>query len=139
MYFKNRNLCIYSGIFFFFSWKDSWEIVNSDHLWEEEMPPVACGSSWERDGTWATAVTTLDPNPLNHQENPCFLFMYAFSPVHKYFFLFFFLRAAPAAHGSSQARGQIRAAAAHLHHSLSNMGYEPHLQPTVQLVATPDP
>ena len=40
-----------------------------------------------------------------------------------YFILFRLLRAAPMAYGGSQARGQIRAAAASLHHS--NVGSEP--------------
>ena len=42
---------------------------------------------------------------------------------------FFLFAAAPVAHGSSQARGQIRAAAAGLHHSRSwgNSGSKPHL------------
>ena len=35
--------------------------------------------------------------------------------------------------------GQIEAAAAGLHHSCSNTGSEPYLQPTPQLMATPDP
>ena len=35
-------------------------------------------------------------------------------------------------------RGQIGAAAANLHHSHSNSGSEPSLQPTLQLKATPD-
>ena len=48
-------------------------------------------------------------------------------------------RAAPAAYGDSQARSLIRAVAASLHHSHSNMGSEPHLQPTPQFTATPDP
>ena len=43
------------------------------------------------------------------------------------FFSFFLFRAAPSVYGSSQARGQIRAAAAGLHHSHSNAGSEPHL------------
>ena len=46
-------------------------------------------------------------------------------------------RAALAAHGSSQARGQIGAAAAHLHHS--HPGSKPYLQPAPQLVAMQDP
>ena len=55
-------------------------------------------------------------------------------------FLFFFLfRAAPVAHGGSQARGQTRATAAGLHHNHSNVGSKLHLQPTPQLMATPDP
>ena len=44
-----------------------------------------------------------------------------------------------AAHGGSQASGQIRAVAAGLRHSHCNSGSEPHLQPTGQLTAAPDP
>ena len=47
--------------------------------------------------------------------------------------------AAPAAYGGSQARGRIGAAATSLRQSHSNAGSEPHLQPTPQLMATPDP
>ena len=41
--------------------------------------------------------------------------------------LLLFLRAAPAAYGSSQARNQIGAATASLHHSQSNARSKPHL------------
>ena len=51
---------------------------------------------------------------------------------------FFIFRAAPVAYGISQAKGQIRAAAASLC-SHGNTRYEPHLQFTSQLAATPDP
>ena len=50
---------------------------------------------------------------------------------------FLHFRATPLAYGSSQARDGIRAVAAGLCHS--NMGPEPHLQPTPQLTTTPDP
>ena len=53
-------------------------------------------------------------------------------------FFFFFFRAAPAAYGASQTRGQIGAVVDGLHQSHSNAKSEPHLQPT-QLTATPDP
>ena len=43
------------------------------------------------------------------------------------------------AYGSSQGRGRMGAAAASLHPSHSNAGSELHLQPTLQLVAMPDP
>ena len=43
------------------------------------------------------------------------------------------------AYGSSQARGQIGAAAAGLDHSHSNTGSKPHLGLTLQLVAMQDP
>ena len=48
-------------------------------------------------------------------------------------------RATPAAHGSAQARGQIRVTAAGLRHSDSNVRSKPHLPPTPQLTTTPDP
>ena len=54
-----------------------------------------------------------------------------------YFFVLF--RAAPEAYGGSQARGQIGAAAVGLHHSHSDARSKPHLQPTPQLTARPDP
>ena len=56
-----------------------------------------------------------------------------------FFCLFTFSRAALVAYGGSQARGQIRVVATGLHQSHSNPGPEPRLQPTPQLVATPDP
>ena len=48
-------------------------------------------------------------------------------------------RAAPVAYGSFQARGQIGASAAGLHHRHSNAGSEPCLRPTPQLTAMLDP
>ena len=57
-----------------------------------------------------------------------------------FFFLVFCLfRAAPMAYGGSQARGQIGAVPNGLCHSHSNAGSEPHLRPTPQLMAMPDP
>ena len=49
-------------------------------------------------------------------------------PVSQSLFIYLFIfRAAPMAYGSSQARGQIGASAARLHHSHSNMGSHLHL------------
>ena len=59
--------------------------------------------------------------------------------LHRNFFLNFFWGGAPTACGSSQARGQIVAAAAGLHHSHGNVDFKLHLWPTLQLAATPDP
>ena len=58
-------------------------------------------------------------NNNNNNHNNFFLFVF-----------FCFFRAAPMAYRSSQARGQIGATAAGLHHSHSNMGCEQHLWPT---------
>ena len=66
-----------------------------------------------------------------------FNLLYSPSPVIYLFILLFSV--ASAAYGSSQARGQIGTTAAGLHHSHSNVGSEPHLRPTLQLTATPDP
>ena len=63
---------------------------------------------------------------------PLFLFIYLF------FGLFAISWAAPAAYGGSQARGPIGDVAAGLRQSHSNAGSEPCLQPTPQLMATPD-
>ena len=52
--------------------------------------------------------------------------------------LFLLFRDASAAYGSSQARGQIGAAAASLHHNHSNLGFEPPLPATPQLTAMLD-
>ena len=60
------------------------------------------------------------------------------SPLISFFFLLF-IWAASAAYGGSQARGPIGDVATSLHQSHSNAGSEPHLQPTPQLTATPDP
>ena len=56
-----------------------------------------------------------------------------------FFFFFWTFRATPVVYGSSQARGPIGSIAAGLCHSHSNVGSQPHLQPTPQLKAMPDP
>ena len=56
-----------------------------------------------------------------------------------YLFLFFYFSDAPIAYGSSQARGQIGATDAGLHHSHRKAGSEPNLRPTPQLTAMPGP
>ena len=54
--------------------------------------------------------------------------------------LFFFpFTAAPAVYGSSQARGQIGAAAVTYATAMATPDLSPCLQPTPQLTATPDP
>ena len=55
------------------------------------------------------------------------------------FCLFAFSRTIPIVYGGSQARGLIGARAAGLHHSHSNVGSKPRLQPTPQLMAMLDP
>ena len=55
------------------------------------------------------------------------------------FFVSLFFRVEPTAHGGSQAQGLIGATAASLHHSHINARSEPHLRPTPQLAAMPDP
>ena len=62
-----------------------------------------------------------------------------FSPCFCLFVWFLFFRAAPAAYGILPARTGIGATAAGLYHSHSNARSEPHMQPTPQLMAMPDP
>ena len=66
----------------------------------------------------------------------CFFFVFCLFCCCCCCFLFFLFRAKPTAYGSSQARGQIGAAAAGLHHSHSNAGSEPPLQTIPQLDKT---
>ena len=72
---------------------------------------------------------------------PLFFHSFLYTGLLLFFFFFFFclFRAAPTAYGSSRARGRIRAVAAGLHHSHSNMGSELHLGPISQLTAVLDP
>ena len=65
----------------------------------------------------------------------CFFFFFNY----KFYFYFLLFWAVPTAYGSFQARGQIGAAGAGLCHSHGNSGSKPPLQPTPQLMATPDP
>ena len=76
---------------------------------------------------------------MNYTGWPCLsrCFLKVFLGLSLFFFCIF--RAAPMAYGGSQARGPIRAIAAGLHQSHSNMGLEPRLRPTAQLMAMLDP
>ena len=59
--------------------------------------------------------------------------------INLFFGLFCLFRAVPMACGGSQARGQMGDGAFGLHHSHSGSGSKLHLQPTPQLMASPDP
>ena len=65
--------------------------------------------------------------------------LYGTALIFFFFCPFAIYLAAPAKYGGSQARGRIRAVAPGLRQSHSNTGTEPHLQPTPQLTAMPDP
>ena len=90
-------------------------------------------TSWFLVGFVNHCATTGTPNILN------FLFFIIFRSNTYFIFIFLLFRATPVSHGSSQARGLIRAVAASLHHRHSNARSKPHLQPTPQLTETPDP
>ena len=81
-------------------------------------------------------ITILSQTDLQIQhdlfQNPSWLF--------NFFVVYFCLfMAAPKAYGGSQARGQIGPTNSDLHHSHRNLGSEPRLWPTPQLLAMPDP
>ena len=67
-----------------------------------------------------------------------YIYIYIYTRTHTYTHTHIF-RTTPMAYESTQARGQIGATAASLHHSYSNLGSEPHLWPTPQLMAMLDP
>ena len=69
-------------------------------------------------------------------DRKCSVDIYQFDKV--FIFIFLLFRATPAAYRGFQAKGQVRAIAAGLHHSHSNSGSKPRLRPTPQLTATPD-
>ena len=66
-------------------------------------------------------------------------YLIPFFRKHFFFFLSFFGGSAPAAYGGSQARGQMEAVAANLHHSHRKARCGLCLQPTPQITATLDP
>ena len=84
-----------------------------------------------------TQCPFLKPRPL-FQHLTCCEFPSVLC-VSFFFCLFAFSRAAPVAYGGSQARGLMGAVATSLCQSHSNTESKPHLQPTPQLTATPDP
>ena len=86
----------------------------------------ACQAEWEGNGQ--REALALHPAPGRSTFAPFF-----------WFGLVLLFRAAPVAYGRSQARGLIRATAARLRHGHNNAGSKLHLQPTPQLMATPDP
>jgi len=65
-------------------------------------------------------------------------YVYVFKPL-SFVLCRFVLGPPPAAYGSSQARGQIRATAAGLRHSHSHARSGPSLRPPPQLTAMLDP
>ena len=95
-------------------------------------------TEWKRNEIDATTWVNLENIMLSkrHQRQKVAYWFLVFFFV--FCFLFFF-RAAPVVYRGSQARGQIRVTVAGLHHSHSNAGSEPRLQPTPQLRAAPNP
>ena len=71
----------------------------------------------------------------------CILNFFLFLFKELFFVCLFVLpfRAALVAYGGSQARGPVGAIAASLCHNHSQAGSEPHLRPTPQITAMPDP
>ena len=82
-------------------------------------------------------VTCISPQGSLVQESLPILI--SLSHTFKILFFFGLFRTTLVAYGGSQARVWIGAAASSLRQSHSNMGSKPHLWPTPQLMATPDP
>ena len=77
------------------------------------------------------------PTPKYQEYNIHFILLFLFFIF--LLFIYFLSFYALVAYGGSQTRGLIVATAASLHHSHSNARSKPHLQPTPQPMATPDP
>ena len=93
---------------------------------------------------WGSSLISIQLHPPKERRGFCpylALIRSVMVRVHdgNVFFFFLFFRAAPAADGSSQARGLIGAAAPGPHHSHSNTRSELRQRPTSQLIAMPDP
>ena len=88
--------------------QDGWD--GWTDFWNSELPikPIQPLKFTLLQGSSFYSTSSLDISKNAH----CFIFI----------FYFFSLRATPEAHGSSQAKGWIGAAAAGLHHSHSNAG-----------------
>ena len=97
-------------------------------------------------GTYCKSSQTINIQVVNGVIELLLLLLFTYLGFYLHFTLFFIylsifllFRAAPAADGSSQARGWIGAVAAGLHHSHGNTGSQLYLRPMPQLMATPDP
>ena len=107
-------------------------------LWQHQILHPLCGA---RDWACIPVLPRCRPSRCTTAGTPQKkkkIYIYIFVCLFV-FCLFVFSRAAPGAYGGSQARGLITTVATGLHHSHSNAGSEPHLWPTPQLMATPDP
>ena len=108
------------GKLFFFT--NSLEVISNYWHW-------CPGNPFLKFSSWGMPLDLMPYSLIS----PCIFCLSGFADF------FFFFRATPAAHGGSQARGRIRAAAAGLQLRHSNTRFEPCLQPTPELTATPDP
>ena len=114
---------------------------------ESLVQSLCCSSDLRRDGINVTHCPLLKQQK-EFQRLSCPLLVHCVGgqegtlfdlKSHFFFCLFAISWATPAAYGGSQARGLIGAIATSLHQGHSNVGSRPHLQPTPQLMATPDP
>ena len=88
----------------------------------QHLPPEAFLCKCQtRDSLSLLGAHTVQVNRDRYSEELSQLGFFSFSNL-KLFDLFSSFRAAPVAHGGSQARGEIGATAAGLHHSHSNAG-----------------
>ena len=112
--------------------------------------PLECESMR---GTWRSSFLDFPPHKplwksmqflIKHSPDFILCFSVLFiqlpnCPPYSFVCLFCFFKATPGAHRISQARGQIGAIAASLHHSHSNSASKLHLPPILQLTAMLDP
>ena len=114
-------------------------IPDMDYFWvrhreQKRRCHITALSKLISEATWNMSIYCLRQTSIFASHLSCLLFFF--------FFISGLFRAAPMAYGNSQARGQIGAVAAGLHHSHSHVGSarsKPSLRPTWKLTATQDP
>ena len=86
---------------------------------------------------WGAREEGVPTMPNSSRQSSSRIFFFFCSFIYIYIYIYSLFRATPAAYGGSWARGLTGAGAASLYHN--NTGSEPHLWPTPQLIAMPDP
>ena len=113
--------------------------------WEYKLVQSPWKTVWQfpkktdtRTTIWPSSFTPgyVSENKNKNKKKPLLCFCFLFYLLS---FFFFFFGAVPTAYWGSQGRSRFRAVSTCLYHIHSNIRFEPHLQPTPQLMATLDP
>ena len=117
------------------------KVIDQRVLWVRQAPRRASASLHSHPMTGLSILASPPPTPVGsvHPNSHCLLGAAHQPGFFVFVFCFFLFRAAPAAYGSSQAKGQIPAIAAALCHCHSHTRSGLRLRAIPQLTATQDP